>query len=167
MGLFSDELLRLLLYCVPLWDNMKPTARWIAIFWGGTRFWIEEKKRVIAKMSHMAWLRMPFETERTLYSRLWMPPARGKAAGSAKSFSSIWSEIFRMNWRNDRPVRISRNEIRSLSRFRLSTFVSTLENCCLAHWDNAVIARSEATWQSLKFSENSKNPTNALTNRPE
>ena len=26
MGLFSDELLRLLLYCVPLWDNMKPNS---------------------------------------------------------------------------------------------------------------------------------------------
>ena len=40
-------------------------------------------------------------------------------------------------------------------------------NCCLAHQINAVIARSEATWQSPGYSEMSKKRTNALTNRPE
>ena len=40
-------------------------------------------------------------------------------------------------------------------------------NCCLAHQINAVIARSEATWQSPGYSEMSEKRTKALTNRPE
>ena len=40
-------------------------------------------------------------------------------------------------------------------------------NCCLAHQINAVIARSEATWQSPGYAEVFEKRTNALTNRPE
>ena len=40
-------------------------------------------------------------------------------------------------------------------------------NCCFLHQINAVIARSEATWQSPGYSEMSEKRTNALTNRPE
>ena len=42
-----------------------------------------------------------------------------------------------------------------------------MTNCCLAGRKNAVIARSEATWQSPGYSEMSEKRTNALTNRPE
>ena len=40
-------------------------------------------------------------------------------------------------------------------------------NWCLKRSDNAVIARSEATWQSPGYSEMSEKRTNALTNCPE
>ena len=48
-----------------------------------------------------------------------------------------------------------------------SAWVSEAANCCLLHQVNAVIARSEATWQSPGYSEMSEKRTNALTNRPE
>ena len=45
--------------------------------------------------------------------------------------------------------------------------ITKMINCCLARQMNAVIARSEATWQSPRSSEMAEKRTNALTNRPE